>query len=362
MNQNYYCVIMAGGIGSRFWPVSRNLRPKQFLDILGTGKTFLQQTFDRFAQIIPRENILIVTGHAYASLVNEQLPGLDPAQILSEPSRCNTAPCIAYATYKIMAKDPNATIVVAPSDHLIINEQEFLRIIGKAMTFAGGKDVLVTLGIKPTRPETGYGYIQLTLNKKKEIPAMGEPYKVKTFTEKPSLELAKVFVESGEFLWNSGIFVWTAAAIRKALKTLLPEVDTLFEQGQGKYNTPEETDFIKKVYTECRSVSIDYGVMENADNVHAFPGDFGWSDLGTWESLYLQWEKDTQSNMVDARKAMLDKVSNSSIAVSNPEKLVVIEGLNNYLVADTDDVLLICPRNNEERIKQIMKDVDPKYL
>jgi len=362
MNKNYYCVIMAGGIGSRFWPVSRNLRPKQFLDILGTGKTFLQQTFERFTQIIPRENILIVTGCAYTSLVNEQLPGLDPSQILSEPSRCNTAPCIAYATYKIMDKNPKATIVVAPSDHLIINEQEFLRIIGKAMEFATGNDILVTLGLKPTRPETGYGYIQLAVKGKKEALTMGEPYKVKTFTEKPNLDLAKVFVESGEFLWNSGIFVWTAEAIQKAMKTLLPEIDTLFEQGKGKYNTPEEADFIKKVYTECRSVSIDYGVMEKADNVQAFPGDFGWSDLGTWESLYLQREKDTHSNMVDAQKISLDKVSNSSIAVSNPEKLVVIEGLDNYLVADTDDVLLICPRNNEERIKQVMKNIDPRYL
>jgi len=361
MNTNFYCVIMAGGIGSRFWPISRNLRPKQFLDILGTGKTFLQETFGRFAKILPKENIMIVTGNHYADLVNEQLPGLNPSQIVTEPSRCNTAPCIAYATYKILDKNPEATIVVAPSDHLIINEAEFLRIINKALEFAASNESLVTLGIKPTRPETGYGYIQLNHNGKKDI-EMGEAYKVKTFTEKPKLELAKVFVESGEFFWNSGLFVWSAKTIQKALKDLLPEVNSLFEQGAGKYNKPEESDFIKKVYNECRNVSIDYGIMEKAENVFAFPGDFGWSDLGAWESLYLQWDKDAQGNMVDAQQVVLNKVSNSSITVSNKEKLVVIEGLDNYLVADTDDVLLICPRNNEERIKQIMKEVEERYL
>ena len=360
MNTNFYCVIMAGGIGSRFWPISRNLHPKQFLDILGTGKTFLQETFNRFAKILPKENILIVTGSQHTDLVNEQLPDLDPSQIVSEPSRCNTAPCIAYATYKILDKNPNATIVVAPSDHLIINEAEFLNIIIKALEFAAANDSLVTLGIKPTRPETGYGYIQLNHSGKKVI--MGEAYKVKTFTEKPTLELANVFIKSGEFFWNSGLFAWKAKTILAALKSLLPEVNSLFEQGVGKYNKPEESDFIKKVYNECRSVSIDYGVMEKADNVYAFPGDFGWSDLGTWESLYLQWEKDALGNMIDARQAILDKVSNSSIAISKKEKLVVIEGLDNYLIADTDDVLLICPRNNEERIKQVMKGVDARYL
>ncbi len=361
MNKNYYCIIMAGGIGSRFWPMSRNNRPKQFLDILGTGKTFLQETFNRFAQVIPRENILIVTGEMYTDLVNEQLPGLASWQIVSEPSRCNTAPCIAYATYKILEKNPEATIAVAPSDHLILHETEFLRIISKTLEFASGNDCLVTLGIKPTRPETGYGYIQLN-RKGKEALIMGEPYKVKTFTEKPNLELAKVFVETGEFLWNSGIFVWTAQAIHAAISKLLPDVDALFQQGAGIYNTPEEAAFIRKVYAECRSVSIDYGVMEKAENVYAFPGDFGWSDLGTWESLYLHWSKDQHNNMVDVRQAGLCKVSNSSITSTKKDKLVIVEDLDNYLIADTEDVLLICPRNNEERIKQIMKEIDPKYL
>jgi mannose-1-phosphate guanylyltransferase len=359
MNKNYYCVIMAGGIGSRFWPKSRNARPKQFLDILGTGKSFLQQTFDRFASVIPRENILIVTGSSYAPIVNEQIPGLAPYQMIAEPDRRNTAPCIAYATYKIMEKNPEATIIVTPSDHLILNETEFLRITRQAMDFASSGHTLVTIGIKPTRPETGYGYIQMSRPVKH---IEGQPFKVKTFTEKPPLELAKVFVESGEFFWNSGIFVWSLPAIRQALQTLLPEVDSLFQKGAGVYNTPEEPSFIRKVYAECRNVSIDYGIMEKADNVYAFPGDFGWSDLGTWESLYLQREKDAHENLIDAAQALLHKTSNSTISVSDKRKLVVIEGLNHYLVVDTDDVLLICPRNDEEDLKQIMKKVDPKYL
>jgi mannose-1-phosphate guanylyltransferase len=362
MNKNHYCVIMAGGIGSRFWPVSRNSRPKQFLDILGVGKSFLQQTFERFARMIPQENILIVTSCNYADLVREQLPGLDPWQLIAEPSRCNTAPCIAYANYKIIDRNPNAAIVVAPSDHLILNEAEFLQVISHSLNFASTNNVLVTIGIKPSRPETGYGYIQMSLPKERKIVDHDKPYKVKTFTEKPSVELAKVFVESGEFFWNSGIFIWTAKAIQQSLQQLLPEVDTLFKGGIGKYNTVEEERFIKQVYSVCRSVSIDYGIMEKADNVYAFPGEFGWSDLGTWESLYLQWAKDERQTMVDAQHAIVNNVSDCEIAVSNKDKLIVVEGLRGYLVADTDDVLLICPRNNEERLKQIMKEVDEKYL
>lgn len=359
MNKNYYCVIMAGGIGSRFWPKSRNAQPKQFLDILGIGKSFLQQTFDRFASVIPRENILIVTGSAYVSIINEQIPGLAPYQIIAEPDRRNTAPCIAYAAYKILEKTPEATIIVTPSDHLILNEAEFLRVTRQAMDFASSDNVLVTIGIKPTRPETGYGYIQMSLTAKL---VEGKPFKVKTFTEKPSLDLAKVFVESGEFFWNSGIFAWSLPAIRQALQTLLPEVDSLFQKGTGIYNTPAEEAFIRKAYSECRNVSIDYGIMEKADNVYAFPGDFGWSDLGTWESLYLQREKDAHENLVDASQVLLHQVSNSAISVSDKHKLAVIEGLSHYLVVDTDDVLLICPRNDEDSLKQIMKKVDPKYL
>jgi mannose-1-phosphate guanylyltransferase len=359
MNKNYYCVIMAGGIGSRFWPKSRNAQPKQFLDILGVGKSFLQQTFDRFASVIPRENIFIITGSAYVSMINEQIPGLAPCQVIAEPDRRNTAPCITYATYKILEKTPEATIIVTPSDHLILNEAEFLRVTQQAMDFASSNNVLITIGIKPTRPETGYGYIQMSLPAKL---AEGEPFKVKTFTEKPPLELAKVFVESGEFFWNSGIFAWSLSSIRQALQTLLPEVNTLFQKGAGIYNTPEEAPFIQKVYARCRNVSIDYGIMEKADNVYAFPGDFGWSDLGTWESLYIQREKDVHGNLIDASQVLLHKVSNSTIAMSDKHKMAVVEGLDHYLVVDTDDVLLICPRDNEEHLKQVMTTIDSKYL
>jgi mannose-1-phosphate guanylyltransferase len=359
MNKNYYCVIMAGGIGSRFWPKSRHAQPKQFLDILGVGKSFLQQTFDRFASVIPRENILIITGSAYASTVKEQIPDLAPYQIIAEPDRRNTAPCITYATYKILEKTPEATVIVTPSDHLILNGAEFLRIAQLSMDFASSSNVLITIGIKPTRPETGYGYIQMS---KPAKPAEGQPFKVKTFTEKPPLELAKVFVESGEFFWNSGIFAWSLTAIRQALQAFLPEVNSLFQEGAGIYNTPGEADFIQKVYAECHNVSIDYGIMEKADNVYAFPGDFGWSDLGTWESLYLQREKDAHENLIDAAQVVLHEVSSSAITISDKRKLAVIEGLKHYLVVDTDDVLLICPRNKEDYLKQVMQSIDPKFL
>ena len=350
---------MAGGIGSRFWPKSRHARPKQFLDILGVGKSLLQQTFDRFAAIIPRDNILIVTGSQYVQPVLEQIPGLPPSQVIAEPERRNTAPCIAYATHKIRDTNPAATIIVTPSDHLILNEPEFLRTARQAMNFASSNNALVTIGIKPTRPETGYGYIQADVSRKT---SGNEPFKVKTFTEKPTLELARVFVESGEFFWNSGIFVWSLPAIQEALHTLLPEVDGLFGKGAGLYNTPEEEPFIRRVYAECRNVSIDYGIMEKAGNVYAFPGDFGWSDLGTWESLYLQREKDARENVVDASQAVLHKVSGSLVSVSNKDKLLVVEGLQRYLVVDTDDVLLICPRNKEDQLKHLLQAADPAYL
>jgi mannose-1-phosphate guanylyltransferase len=363
MNTKYYCVIMAGGIGSRFWPLSRNARPKQFLDILGTGKSFLQQTFDRFIQLMPRENILIVTGKSYVSLVNEQLPGLEPWQVIAEPERRNTAPCIAYATYKIREKNPQATIIVAPSDHLILNEQEFLRVTRQALAFAEADNVLVTIGIKPTRPETGYGYIQLTKPAGNQPPDDGTPLKVKTFTEKPTLDLAKIFVESGEFVWNSGIFAWSLPTIQTALHNLLPEVDDLFAEGSGIYNTPEEIPFIADVYSKCRNISIDYGIMEKAENVYAFPGDFGWSDLGTWESMYLHKKTNGDArNVVDATNTLLYEVSDSIVTTTNKRKLIVIKGLDNFLIADTGDVLLICPRNQEEQLKNIMKTVDPEYL
>ena len=357
MFQNNYCIIMAGGIGSRFWPRSRNSCPKQFLDILDTGRTFLQQTFDRFAKIIPRENILIVTGVPYKDLVMEQLPGIDPSQVLLEPLRRNTAPCIAYATYKILQRNPNATVVVAPSDHLILNEIDFLQVIQSGLHFAAANDFLITLGIKPTRPETNYGYIQM--NPADKRPSDNQmAFRVKTFTEKPNAELAKVFVESGEFFWNSGIFIWNLQAIKQALKVHLPDISILFENGSEKYYTPAETAFIQKAYSECPNISIDYGIMEKAKNVYMFAADVGWSDLGTWQSLYMQQPKDAFNNVSDTKSVLFYDVSNSLVASKNKEKLIVLRGLDDYLIIDSDNVLLIHPKGDEEGFKQVVKDLD----
>ena len=279
-NMDNYCVIMGGGIGSRFWPFSRKTLPKQFLDFFGTGRSLLQQTFDRFQKVIPTENILIVTNAMYADLVKEQLPELDEKQILLEPARRNTAPCIAWAAYHIRALNPNANIVVAPSDHLILKEEEFRAAIIKGLEFVSHSEKLLTLGIKPNRPETGYGYIQI------DEPTGDGFYKVKTFTEKPELELAKVFVESGEFYWNSGLFMWNVNTIIKAAEILLPELVSKLAPGKNIYATDKEKAFIEENFPACPNVSIDFGIMEKADNVYVSLGDFGWSDLGTWGSLY----------------------------------------------------------------------------
>lgn len=354
MNKNHYCIIMAGGAGSRFWPLSRNEQPKQFLDILGVGKTFIQQTYERFAKIVPRENILVVTGELYESLVKEQLPELGDDQLLLEPLRRNTAPCIAYATYKLLSKNPDATVVVAPSDHLILNEEEFLNVVNSCLKFAEKSQDLVTIGINPTRPETGYGYIQI--NPKEATKEDSSAYKVKTFTEKPNLELAKVFVESGEFFWNSGIFIWSLKAIKRELEEQLDEVASLFSAGKDKYYTSEERKFILEAYQECRNISIDYGVMEKAQRVYVFCADFGWSDLGTWSSLYIHSGKDDENNTVEAGEIVLSDVSNSLIKTTT-NKLMVISGLDNYLVVDTKDVLLICPRKDDEEIRSFVGEI-----
>jgi mannose-1-phosphate guanylyltransferase len=357
---NQYCIIMAGGVGSRFWPVSREARPKQFLNILGNGKSFLQETFERFAKIIPKENILIVTGANYVPLVQEQLPDIHPMQILGEPIRRNTAPCIAYAAYKILNRNPHATMVVTPADHHIANEQDFLQVIRDGLHFAAGNDALITIGIKPTRPETNYGYIQVNTGETVRSGAQNA-YLVKTFTEKPNAELAEVFVNSGEFLWNSGIFIWNVNTICRALKTCLPETAALFEKGAEAYDTDAETKFIAKTYAQCDSISIDYGLMEKAGNVYCFAADFGWSDLGTWISLYVHKEKeqDPDGNVVDAPEHMFYNVSNSLVVVSDKRKLVVLYGLENYLVVDSGDVLLVCPKEDEP-FKAIVKDVPVK--
>ena len=358
MDKNNYCVIMAGGVGSRFWPLSRTEKPKQFLDVLGLGKTLIQLTFERFQSIIPKENILIVTNEEYKDLVNEQLPGLKQEQILYEPLRRNTAPCIAYANFKIKTSNPDARIVVAPSDHLIMKEKEFLDVIQKGLDFVSNNNALLTLGIRPSRPETGYGYIQVN--------GAGEPIivnqslrKVKTFTEKPDYDLAKVFYESGDFYWNSGIFIWSLNAVMDAFDNLLPEVNNIFVEGIGKYNTPDEAGFINQVYTNCKSISIDYGVMEKADNVHVLCSDFGWSDLGTWGSLHEKLNKDSDENTIAGDNVLSYDLKNCLVNVPK-DKLVVLQGLEDMLVVESDDILLVCKKEDEQRIKQFVNDVKIK--
>ncbi len=352
-NKDNFCVIMGGGVGSRFWPFSRKTLPKQFLDFFGTGRSLLQQTYDRFKKVIPEENILIVTNDLYADLVKEQLPELASEQILLEPTRRNTAPCIAWASYHIRALNPNANIVVAPSDHLILKEDEFLTAIKKGLEFVAQSEKLLTLGIKPNRPETGYGYIQI------DEPVGGNFYKVKTFTEKPELELAKVFVESGEFYWNSGLFMWNVNTIIKAGEQLLPEVAAKFEPGVGIYGTPEEKRYIDEHFPACPNVSIDFGIMEKADNVYVSLGDFGWSDLGTWSSLYDLSDKDENGNVILKCQSLLYNCRNNIVTLPG-NKLAVIDGLEGYLVAESDNVLLICKKDEEHSIRRYVNDTQIK--
>lgn len=345
---------MSGGIGSRFWPFSREARPKQFLDFFGTGRSLLQMTFDRFKKILPVENIFIVTNESYAQMIADELPELNPRQILLEPLRRNTAPCIAFATYHINSIDPNANIVVAPSDHLILKEDEFLSVIEKAYQFVANNDVLLTLGIKPSRPETGYGYIQVSDD---EIDGVT---KVKAFTEKPNLELAKVFYESGEFLWNSGIFIWNMRTIMDAFRQYLPEITNRFDQGVNTFGTDAETAFIAENFPFCPNISIDYGVMEKAANVCVQAADFGWSDLGTWGSLYDISEKDEDANTSLISQTLFFDSSENIVTLPSG-KIAVVQGLDGYIVAETDNVLLICKKDEEQRIKQFVTDVKLKF-
>lgn len=345
---------MSGGIGSRFWPFSREARPKQFLDFFGTGRSLLQLTVDRFKKILPVENIYIVTNREYAQLVIDELPELDSNQILLEPMRRNTAPCIAFASYHIQSFNPEANIVVAPSDHLILKEDEFISVIQNSLEFVKKHDTLLTLGIQPSRPETGYGYIQMSEEKLENIT------KVKVFTEKPNIELAKVFFESGEFLWNSGIFVWNIKTILNAFHKYLPEITNHFDQGLSKFGTSEEKAFIEENFPFCPNISIDYGIMEKADNVYVQAANFGWSDLGTWGSLYEISEKDENANAALISETLF--FDSSENVVTLPEdKLAVIQGLDGYIVAEADGVLLICKKEEEQRIKQFVADVKFKY-
>ena len=354
MNKDYFCVIMAGGVGARFWPMSRTSQPKQFIDILGTGESLLQRTFQRFLKVCPPENIFIATNTIYRSLVKKQLPEISDSQILCEPSRRNTAPCIAYANYKIHQVNPNATVVVAPSDHVITEEKEFTNVILSAMDAATHNNWLITLGIQPSNPHTGYGYIQFDEN---EIYAKDNRLKkVKTFTEKPELDMAKQFLQSGDFLWNAGIFIWKLENSMKAFKQYLPEIDELFASGSAYYNTPEECGFIEETYPMCKSISIDYGIMEKAENVYVLSSEFGWSDLGTWGSLYDHLPKDSDRNAIVGHNVMMHHAQNCVVNVPK-DKMVVIEGLDNYIVAEDSGILLICRKEAEQQIRKFVTDV-----
>jgi len=351
MNKNNYVAIMAGGIGSRFWPMSRTNYPKQFLDILNIGRTLIQSTYDRFAKFIPKENIYVVTFEDYADIVAEQLPELSKANILCEPSRKNTAPCIAYVSYKIQLLNANANLICAPSDHLITDDNAFIKICNEALKFTAHIKGLLTLGIKPTHPNTGYGYIQY------EPLAVGENiYKVKTFTEKPTVEIAKAFIASGDFLWNAGIFVWQVKNIIKAFEKLLPEIHEVFDAELNNFNTDAEKEAIERIYPLCVNISIDYGIMEKADNVYIMPSSFGWSDLGTWASAFQNLEKDYFENAVVGDNVMIIDATNNLVHASN-KKLILLQGLNDYVVVDTKDVLLICKKDKEQEIKEYVAEV-----
>lgn len=352
MRKNDFVIIMAGGIGSRFWPMSRQSFPKQFHDILGTGKTLIQMTYERYSDFIPASNILIVTNQRYADLVKEQLPGVTDAQLLLEPVGRNTAPCIAYASYRIRKENPNAGVVVAASDHLILNKENFRRDIEYALERVKVSDDLVTLGIPPTRPDTGYGYIQYLEDEGDD----GRIRKVKTFTEKPELEMAKTFLRSGDFVWNSGMFCFRAEVIVSAFQRFMPDMAELFEGIEGQLGTAEETNAIRETYAKCRNESIDFGVMEKADNVYVIPASFDWSDLGTWGSMYEHMSKDYLGNAAQG-DIMIYGSANNVIRIADPKKVVVVDGLDDYIVVDTGDALLICKKENEQNIKQFVADI-----
>ena len=380
-NLNNYCVIMAGGVGSRFWPFSREEKPKQFLDFFGTGRSLLQMTVDRFRPIVPIENMYIVTNVAYKQLIMEQIPDLKEVQILCEPARRNTAPCIAYATAHIRAlclkragltaknqdwsrPEMQANIVVAASDHLILEEEKFRQTILKAFDFVSKNNAICTLGMNPTRPETGYGYIQFVADKlndklkikNEKLKIEDGIYPVKTFTEKPNLEMAKVFLESGDFLWNSGIFIWNLQTISEAFRYLLPAVADRFREGELLMGTEKEEEFIEQIFPKCPNISIDYGIMEKADNVYVIPSSFGWSDLGTWGSLYELSEKDEHRNVsLHSETHYYDAEGN--IVVLEPGKVAIVQGVNDMIIVEEKGALLVCRKDQEQRIKEFTNNL-----
>mgnify|MGYP001163299560 FL=1 len=352
-NKNRYLLIMAGGVGSRFWPLSRKDKAKQFLDILGTGETLIQMTYRRFSKICPAENIYVVTNEESSETVVSQL-GISVDHVLAEPLRRNTAPCIAYGIFRIMAEDPDAVIAVTPADHLIQKEDEFRKVMDEAFRFAAGDDVLLTLGIRPDRPETGYGYIQANLDQ--PVEGYASLHKVKAFTEKPELAMAKLFLESGDFYWNSGIFIWKASAILEAFDRHLPDIYHSFYEGRELFNTSSEKKFIKRAYAQCSSISVDYGIMEKADNVYVICTDLGWSDLGTWGSLYLHTEHDRNDNAILNSKALTYNSEGNIISLPQG-KIAVVQGLDDYIIIDSGDVLLIVSREQEQNLRRYLEDV-----
>jgi len=339
---------MAGGIGSRFWPMSTPETPKQFLDILGTGRTMIQQTVDRFDGLVPMENIFIVTSQAYKSIINEQLPDIGDNQILLEPCMRNTAPCIAYATYKILQQNPEANIVVAPSDHLITDESGFKAVIQKGLAFTAANTTLLTLGIHPHRPETGYGYIQAGDASEKGI------NKVAAFKEKPDLKTAEAYLSEGNYFWNAGIFLWSASSILSAFEAHLPQLVEIFKKGEALYYTEDEQGFIDENFPLCENISIDYGIMEHADNIYVMPADFGWSDLGTWGSLWEKRDHDDKGNSVVGSAVQLYDCKNNIVTVPDGRS-VVLQGLKDYIVTEANGVFMVCQKSEEQRIKEFQK-------
>lgn len=353
LNKNLYVAIMAGGIGSRFWPYSRASKPKQFLDALNSGTTLIQQTYERFLHLCPPENIFIVTNVNYVNLVKEQIPTISDEQIVKEPFKRDTAPCIAYVSQRIYARNKDAVVIVSPSDHLILKEMAFINTINQAVNFVSDKDILLTLGIKPTSPNTGYGYIQFKEEQKNE-----EVYKVKTFTEKPNEELAKQFLKSGDFLWNSGTFLWRADTILNAMQIYLPDVYDSIKESSQHFYTEKEAEAISKAYQICTSISIDYGILEKAENTYVIPADIGWSDIGTWNSLYNAYEKDYLGNAVNGEVKVFEASDN--MIMGKKDKLIVVDGISNLCIVDTDDVLLIIDRSKEQEVKKVTLELKNK--
>jgi len=352
-NKSNHLVIMAGGVGSRFWPMSTTEKPKQFIDVLGVGRSLIQLTFDRFKGVCDPENVWVVTNQSYKNIVKEQLPEIPVGNILCEPCRRNTAPCIAYVSWRIKTKDRNANIVVSPSDHIVTNSDEFRRVITQCLKFTSETDAIVTLGMKPTRPETGYGYIQADLSS--SSPRNKEIFRVDSFREKPDLETAKKYIRNKSYYWNAGIFIWSVSTIVNAFRVYQPAISKVFENLSAVYGTPNEQEEINRVFPECENISVDYAIMENAEEIFVCPADFGWSDLGTWGSLLVQTQKDLYGNSVIGDNVSLFDTHNSIIHTLNKKK-VVVQGLDGFIVAEEDDRLLICRLSEEQRIKTFSGD------